>query len=145
MAVSVLLIMSLSSIAYVFYNLVGTQTQQSKPLTGYVIDGDIDQQVEATYVQNGWTFLKVYNNGTLDAALMSFINQAPSAFTTSQNQVQMIVQKINSTKSYAVISNINGENTVYNVTINDLYLGLCNNLVVMPTECALVGLNLSGF
>ena len=144
MAVSILLIMSLSSIAYVFYDIIG-QPQQSKPLTSYVVDGEIDQQVEAVYVQNGWTFLKVYNNGTLGQDITSFIDGAPQTFTTSQDQTQLVVQKINSTRSYAVISNINGESTVYNMTVNDLYLGLCNNLVILPTACVLVGLNLSGF
>ena len=145
MAISVLLILSMSSIAYVFYDLIGTQTQQIKPLTGYVVDGEIDQQLEATYVQNGWTFLKVYYNDTIDTALTTFLNQAPQTFTTSQGQTQLVVQKLTSAKNYAVMSNLNGENTIYNMTIDDLYTGLCSNLMALPTECALVGLNLSGF
>lgn len=143
MAVSVLLILSMSSIAYVFYNLTGQTAQAAKPLTSYVVEGEIDPQVESAYIQNGWTFMKVYSNGLPDD-ITSFVDQAPSTFTTSNGQTQLVVQKLNGT-GYAVITNLNGENTIYNMTIDDLYLGLCNNLMALPTECALIGLNFSGF
>ena len=144
MAVSILLLLSLSSIAFVFSAVTQPQ-QQISPLTSYVVEGDIDPQLETLYIQNGWTFLKVYNNGTLGPDVVSFINQAPTAFATSQGQPQMVVQKLNNPRNYAVITNLNGETAINNVTIDDLYTGLCNNLMALPAECVLIGLNMSGF
>lgn len=144
MAVFVLVVLSMSSIAYVFYNLTGQTEPQLKPLTSYVVQGEIDPQLESFYIQNGWTFLKIYSNWTLLSDIESFANQAPATFTTSNGQTQLIVQKIDGS-GYAVISNFNGENTLYNLTIDELYLGLCNNLMALPAECALIGLNFTGY
>lgn len=143
MAISVLLIMSLSSIAYVFYDVIGQPTTEIKPLTTYVVEGDINPQLESLYIQSGWTLLKVYDNGSIAPDVRAFIDQTPASFTTNQGQSQMIVQKYNGSRTYAVISNQNTDYTINDVTIENLNNELCNSLVVLPTECALRGLNLT--
>ncbi|MFA4819513.1 MAG: hypothetical protein WC613_00980 [Candidatus Aenigmatarchaeota archaeon] len=146
MALSIILIFALSSIAFVFS---GFQTNQNtntelKPLESFVVDGEINQNLENTYVQNGFTFLKFYYNESTDSDIVNMISSVPESFTTPTGQQQVIVIKIISQETYAKILNINGENLVYNITTDKIFDALCLNLMVMPTECTISALNLTG-
>ena len=146
MALGIILIFALSSVAFVFSSFGGQVQDNSnsiKPLDKYVIDGEIDPRVEAAYVQGGFTFLKLYYDSSTSPEIISFVEQAPPTFTTPSGQVQIVSQKINSNASYVKIININGEQNVFNLTNEKLIESLCITLVVQPTECAINSLNVS--
>ena len=145
MALGIIFIFALSSIAFVFSSFGGQQQDNAniKPLDKYVIDGEIDPHVEAAYIQGGFTFLKLHYNSTTNSDIISFVEQAPPTFTTPSGQVQIISQKISSTTSYITIVNINGEQNIFNVTTDKILETLCITLVVQPTECVINSLNVS--
>ncbi len=145
MALSIILIFALSSIAFVFSGFQGSQTTNTdlKPLENFVVDGEINQNLENTYVQNGFTFLKFYYNESTDSGIVNMISSVPESFTTPSGQQQVIVIKIISQETYAKILNINGENDIFNITTDKIFDALCSNLIVMPTECAINALNLT--
>jgi hypothetical protein len=140
MALSILVIFGFSSIAYVASSFTGTQTE-AKRLTSYVINGEIDQTTEASYAQNGYTFLKLYYNSTIDSAIVDYLEQAPDMFITVSNEKQLYVQKIPAETNYIRITNLNVDTQITNITQDAIYTDLCNYLMVLPTECALIGLN----
>ncbi len=142
MALSIVFIFGLSSIAFVFSGF-GGQQQEPKPLDSFVVNGEIDPRLEDAYIRGGFTFLKFYYDETTDHTIASFVNEAPGYFTTPSGQKQLIVVKINSAQNYARIVNINGENDVFNLTDDKLFEALCNQLVAPPTECTIDLLNLT--
>jgi len=145
MAISIILIFALSSIAFVFSGFQsGQSTNNLKPLENFVVDGEINQNLENTYVKNGFTFLKFYYNESTDSNILNMINNVPESFSTPSGQQQVIVIKIISQETYAKILNINGENEVFNITTDKIFDALCENLIVIPTECAINALNLTG-
>lgn len=146
MAISIILIFALSSIAFVFSGFQSGQNTNTnlKPLENFVVDGEINQNLENTYIQNGFTFLKFYYNESTDTNIVNMINNIPESFTTPSGQQQVIVIKIISQETYAKILNINGENDVFNITSDKIFDALCLNLMVMPTECTISALNLTG-
>jgi len=145
MAISIILIFALSSIAFVFSGFQsGQSTNNLKPLENFVVDGEINQNLENTYVKNGFTFLKFYYNESTDSNILNMINNVPESFSTPSGQQQVIVIKIKSQETYAKILNINGENDVFNITTDKIFDALCSSLIVMPTECTISALNLTG-
>ncbi len=143
MALFVLFIMAASSLAYVFSNFSSPQTEV-KPLVNFVVSGEIDPRTEDMYIQNGFTFLKFYYNNETDPALINYMNQIPATFTTATGQQQIILQKLEGLVTYMQIKNMNIQTDFYNLTQDTVFLELCNNAVVLPTECALLSLNLTG-
>jgi hypothetical protein len=143
MALFVLFIMAASSLAYVFSNFASPQTE-IKPLVNFVVSGEIDPRTEDMYITNGFTFLKFYYNSETDPAMTTYMDKVPETFTTATGQQQVIVQKLEGDVTYMKIRNMNIENDFYNLTQDSVFTELCNNLVVLPTECALMNLNLTG-
>lgn len=146
MALGIIMIFGLSSIAFVFTGF-GTQTgnEQLKPLDTFVVDGEIDPRLESAYIQNGFTFLKLYYNDSIDNNLLSFVGQAPQYFTTPTGQTQLIVVKIRSPIiTYARILNINGAVDLSEPTPDNIFESLCSTLIAPPAECVANRINPSG-
>ena len=147
MSLAIILTFALSSIAFVFSGVLNPnaqQTQQVKPLTSYVVNGDINSQLEQNYLNAGFTFLKFYYNSTINPNLVAFVEQVPDTFKTNDGQIQMIVQKYPAQENYASIVNINGQNDYYNLTYDGLFQGICTQILATSSECALLNLNMSG-
>lgn len=138
----IILIFGLSSIAFVANSFANQSTNQEvKPLTYFVIEGDLDQQTESAYYQGGFTFLKVY---TSDKALKDFVATLPNQMQTSAGQTQLIVQRYESNETYIKITNIQAnEELTENITQQIITKTLCDYLVVTPLECALMNANLT--
>jgi hypothetical protein len=146
MSLAIIITFALSSIAFVFSGFLSPQqqTDQMKPLTSFVVNGDINPQLEQRYLSAGYTFLKFYYNSTIDPSLVAFVEQAPDTFKTNDGQIQLIVQKYEANENYASIFNINGQNDYYNITHDEVFQGICTQLLATSYECALINLNLSG-
>lgn len=146
MALGIIFIFGMSSIAFVFSGFGGNTNQQNglKPLDRYVVDGEIDQRLEDAYIQGGFTFLKFYYNSSADSRLVSFVEQAPELFTTSSGQVQLIVLKIASPTTYGRVININVAADIPEINRDTLFDSLCSALLSPPAECVIVRLNSSG-
>lgn len=142
MALSIVFIFALSSIAFVFSGFPAQQ-QQLEPLSSFVVDGEIDPRLEDAYVQNGFTFLKLYYSNETGREITSLVESAPNSFSTPDGQRQLISQKISSQASYVKILNLNGEYDIFNLTPDGIIGAVCERLVVQSTECALISLNFS--
>src|SRR3989338_5629545 len=96
MALGIILIFGMSSIAFVATGLLGgTQnTNQFTPLESPVVEGELDPIYESTYVGNGFTWVKFYYTYATQEFL-SFMDSFPQSFATPTGQFQIIVQKIN--------------------------------------------------
>lgn len=144
MALGIILIFGLSSIAFVFSGFAPAGQQNDlKPLDKFVVDGEIDPRLEDAYTRAGFTFLKLYYSNETPLQVISFAEQAPDSFTTPNGQRQLIVIKLASPLNYASISNLNGNRDIFNLTTAIITEELCTYLVVQPTECALAALNIS--
>lgn len=139
----IVLIFGLSSIAFIANSFTNnTQSNQVKPLTYFVIEGDIDQQTEAAYYNGGFTFMKVYTNNT---EIRDFVATLPNQFQTSSGQTQLIVQRYDSNESYIKITNTQTtEELAENITQQEIIKTLCSTLLVTPLDCALMNANLTG-
>ncbi len=149
MSLSIILIFGLSSIAFVATGLLGnsggnTQGQQIEQLTSPVVEGNVDPAVETAYIQHGFTWIKYYYK-IQDPSFLSFLEGLQQSFTTN-NQVQVIIQKINSSyaneASYIIVESQYGQDSFVpdnNRTIS----ALCKLLYVTPVECAVRNLNLT--
>ncbi len=143
MAIVIVLIFGASTIAFVANSFTNNnQNTQIKPLEYFVIEGDVEQQTEALYLNNGFTFLKLYTN---DKDLKDFAAMLPNQFQTSSGQTQLIVQKYESNDTYAKIINAQTtEELTENLTKQSIEKTLCSSLLVTPLECALRNVNLTG-
>lgn len=140
MALGIIFIFGLSSVAFVFSGVTDQQSAQFTqltPLNKSVVDGDIDPRLEAAYIQNGFTFLKFYYNDTIDNNLISFADQAPEYFTTPAGRIQLIVLKIQSTATYARVLSINGAVDMTDLTADKIYNALCSSVIAPPAECVI--------
>ena len=144
MALGIIFIFALSSIAFVFSGFAPQQTnEQLKPLDSFVVEGEIDLRLEAAYIQGGFTFLKYFYGADADPQISSFIEQAPESFKTPSGQIQIIVIKIRSSDTLARIVNANGDVEVRDLTTDKIFDALCSTLTVPPTECVIGGINSS--
>jgi len=141
MALVIVLIFGMSSLAFVATNTFSSSEQQQTALNNFVIDGDINQSIEYPYISKGYTFLRFYY--TEDSQFISYMDQVPDAYLTSTNQKQVFVLKISANETYIKISNLNGEKEIYNLTYDKIFDGLCEQLVVTPSECGLRNLLLN--
>ena len=141
MALGIIFIFALSSIAFVFTGFSPQQSSQPQPLSGPVVEGEINPQLESAYIQSGYTFLKFYYNNEIDAQLVSFVNNAPETFATSGGQLQLIVVKIQSPTSYGRIVNINGAVDIPEMNVDTLFDSLCVSLLSPPPECVVGRIN----
>ena len=127
MALGIIFIFALSSIAFVFTGFSPQQSSQPQPLSGPVVEGEIN--------------LKFYYNNEIDAQLVSFVNNAPETFATSGGQLQLIVVKIQSPTSYGRIVNINGAVDIPEMNVDTLFDSLCVSLLSPPPECVVGRIN----
>lgn len=132
MALSIVLVFGMSSIAYVVVSFTGGPVQSEfKPLDNFVVDGELEPTTAYQYYSWGYTFLKFYYTDDIP----DFINSLPDMFMTSDSRVQLIVEKIPANDTYINIMNFNSEETVYNLTEEAVYEALCNTLLVTPIDC----------
>jgi len=145
MALGIIFIFAMSSIAFVFTGFGPQPANQLQPLDRFVVDGEISPQLENAYIQGGFTFLKFYyDNSSVDKNLVLFVEQAPELFTTSAGQVQLIVLKIESPATYGRIVNINGAVDVPDLNREKLFDSLCSSLIAPPVECVIGRINSTG-
>jgi hypothetical protein len=131
MALFIVLIFGMSSFAFVL-NFVTPETAVVK-LNSFIIDGDVRQDLEYQYIQNGFTFLRYYYTDTVP----DYVNQLPDIFITNTGQKQLYVLKIAANDTYISVRSANGEVTA-NATEEDVFNSLCSTLLVTPSECGLM-------
>jgi len=142
MAIAIVLIFGLSSIAYVITSFTGQQPEiKAKILDNFVVDGELSPETEAQYYNLGYTFVKFYYIDLND--VIPFVDQLPDLFKTTDDQIQLIVEKIQSNETYIKIMSLNGEDTLYNITEEELQKSLCNILLSAPLECVIANMNLT--
>jgi len=136
----IVLIFFSSSFAYIATSFgAGAKDNQFVPLESFIIKGDINQATESAYLENGFTFLKFhYSNDSL----IQFAENLPEQLSTNTGQMQLILQEINDSETYFIISNLNGERRIDNPTQNDVLNALCEMLLAFPPECSI--LNIAG-
>lgn len=145
MSAAIIITFALSSIAFVFggfFNGGGqvTAKTQSKQLDSYVLTGEVDPQTMQSYVDAGYTFMKLYYNSSIDQKIIVFAEQAPATFTTPTGQNQLYVQKIEGPTNYVTLVNANGSDDYYNLTQDEIFNALCTRLMAASPECAIQNL-----
>jgi hypothetical protein len=137
----IVLIFFSSSFAYIAtsFGAGGQNNNQFVPLESFIIKGEINQATKSAYLENGFTFLKFHYS---DDSLIQFAENLPEQLSTNTGQMQLIVQEINDTETYIIISNLNGERRIDNPTQNDVLNALCETLLAFPPECSI--LNIAG-
>lgn len=139
MALAIILIFGLSTIAFVATGLFGTpQQSQLQPLEGYVIDRPIDPQLEAVYVQNQFTFLRFYYREK--DALYNYVAQLPDLMPHPGGYVQLIVNRLEAGEPRAEIVNLGGSTDVADLTEEGIFSALCGALIYTPTDCLLLNI-----
>jgi hypothetical protein len=121
----------MSTIAYVF-TIAVTPTEEEEALEEFVIEGELDPAIENEYLRVGFTIMKLYNP---DQGIISYADSLPNYLKTNNNQIQLIVEKIPSNETYAVITGPYGEEELTNVTSSNIFNTLCEILLVTPLEC----------
>ena len=129
----------MSTIAYVLTSTLNPQAE-NKELENFVIEGELDPAIENEYLRNGFTSMRFYYS---DNDFIFFLDNLPKYMKTGRNQVQLIVQKIESNETYAVITGPYGEEEIRNVTQDNLFNALCDILLDTPVECGYERMNLT--
>jgi hypothetical protein len=151
MALSIVLIFGLSSIAFFFTGITGygaqQQSQEFKPLTTNVVEGKLDPLYKETYVNNGYTWVEFYY-GDKQNIFMSFMDSLPSSFTTPTGQPQIVVQKFNETYAnesiYFIMTSNYGVEKFSGDEADKMFDVLCRLLTFTPIECSFNNLTASG-
>jgi len=148
MALGIILIFGMSSIAFVATGLLGgaQNTNKFTPLESPVVEGELAPIYESTYVGNGFTWIKFYHTNATQEFL-SFMDSLPQSFTTTGGQFQIIVQKINSKylneTNYMIITSNAGQESFSDVSEQKVFDSLCRLLTVTPIDCTLANTNLT--
>ena len=137
MALFIVIIFGMSSIAFVFLSNTGTteEQQQQTMLTDFVVEGDVTEALEFQYTRNGYTFLRFYH--VENDPLTEIVEQIPDTYLTNINQKQVFVLKIPANETYIKITNLNTEQEYYNVSNEQIFDIMCETLIVTPSECGL--------
>jgi hypothetical protein len=130
MVLFIVLIFGMSSLAFVV-NFATPETKVTK-LDTFVIDGEVNENLEYQYIQRGYTFMRYYYADTVP----DYISQLPEIFVTNTNQKQLFVLKIAANDTYVSIRSANNEVSI-NATEEDIFDALCSTLMVTPSECGL--------
>lgn len=133
----IIIIMGLSSIAYVATGIFGSENQQkSGELTSAIVKGEVASGTESTYVQRGYTWIKYYPNNA-DENFTAFIESLPQVYFTASGQIQIIVQELSDVNSSdtVVISSLNGQQSLSDKA--NITQSLCTLLYSPPIECLL--------
>ncbi|MFC2143467.1 hypothetical protein ACFLQN_03640 [Candidatus Aenigmatarchaeota archaeon] len=137
MVLFVVLIFGMSTIAYVFMsatNFGSQESEQTELLEEYIIEGDIDPNIESQYVQNGYTFLKYYYN---EGTYFNYLESLPTLFQTNTGQMQLFIVKIPDEREFISINNLNGIQEIEELSEMTIFAELCGNLLSVPAECIL--------
>ena len=135
MVFSIIIIFSMSSVAYVITSFTQPYQGNDDSIDSFVIDGELSPEQEQLALQNRFTIVKYYYSSP---ELMSFIEKIPDNFKTNVNQVQAIVEKIptNGT-SYVYIVGPFNDVEIEELTQDNIYNALCDTLASPPLECGL--------
>lgn len=134
MVFSIIIIFSMSSVAYVITSFSQPVTNE-KTIDSYVIEGELDPDLELLALQNRFTLVKYYYSSN---ELMSYIENIPDNFKTNVGQIQAIVEKIptNGTSYIYMIGPYN-DIEIEELTEDNIYNALCDILASPPLECGL--------
>jgi len=139
MALFIVLIFGLSSIAFFFTSFFGGSTQQQndiKPLEKFVLDGQVDSRVEDAYYRSGFTWMKVYYSDKNDRVYTT-VEQLPDLFKTPDGQTQLVVQRLQANSTLISIYSVNGrEELLIDADENEIISKLCSVVVLPPADCA---------
>ena len=139
MALVIVLIFGLSTVAFVVAGLRGTDTTNQnsvKSLNSTIVDGEINTNTENIYIQNQFTFLRLYYRER--NALYDYASGLPEVMTLPTGEIQLIVNMLVSNETKAEIVNLNGNFEIQSPTEQKIFDGLCQQLMFTPTDC-LVG------
>ena len=145
MALSIVLLFGMSTIAYVVASISNPVQQEDEftLLEDFVIDYELDPRTEYEYLIRGYTILKFYYSNQSDT-LFSYVDQLPSMLRTDNNIKQLIVEKLPANSTYAYTSGYFGEEEITNLTEDNIFDLLCRNLYDPPLECSLKQINYTG-
>ncbi len=138
-SIVIILVLGMSSIAFVATGLLGNtqQQQQSQQLTSPIVKGEVDAATETAYIQNGFTWVKYYYTEK-DPSFTFFIESLPQAYPTASGQPQIIVQELNEQYSnetnYVTITSLAGQES-FSADPTKIVSSLCNLLTITPFEC----------
>ena len=127
-------IFGMSSIAFIIFSAIAPPNTEKKSLDSLVISGEVDPEIEDSYLQGGYTWLKVYYSEE-NPRFFAYIDSLPEQYLAG-NKPQIVVQKISSSVPYVNIKGPYGEKTV-NATESKIFSALCETLLVTPPECGL--------
>jgi hypothetical protein len=133
--IGVLLVASIffmSIISYAIMNVLNPEEEEKEELKEFVIEGELDPETENEYLGRGFTLMKFYYS---DSDMIFYVDSLPAYLKTNRNQVQLIVEKIESNETYALITGPYGEEEVKNVTQTSIFNALCDILLFIPLEC----------
>ena len=145
MALFIVLIFGLSSIAFFFTSFFGGLNQQqatTNPLDKFVLDGQIDSKVEDAYYKSGFTWMKVYYTDK-NEKLYSVVEQLPDIFKAPNGQTQLVVQRLQSNSTFISIYSVNGKEEVTSTDENEIVSKLCSIVVLPPADCAFLNQNVT--
>ncbi|MEM7826961.1 MAG: hypothetical protein QXQ40_01920 [Candidatus Aenigmatarchaeota archaeon] len=134
--------MTLSVVAYPFLSILRSESKnRTKEIKGFIIKGNISDNLRYDYLRMGITFLTLIYNESIPNDVINLIEGIPQRFTTTYGEVQIIILEIPGDKNYVVLENINDIryiNVTDNITdeINDQ---LCEILIYPPVECVISG------
>ena len=134
----IILIFGMSSIAYVINSVQNTE-QQSIP-SSLILDRELTPQEEAQFIQNGFTSFKFYYTNSTSQDLINYVNSLQETFKTDQGQVQVILQHISSDKTQIYLVSNRDEETIDNLTQQNIFASLCKTVTIAPFECMLKNL-----
>lgn len=143
MALIIVLIFGLSSVAFFFTGLTGFQNNQNQnqftPLTNSIVKGPLPAIYKQTYVQSGWTWIEVYA-AEPNTFVDQYIEPLPTTFVTPSGQPQIIVQEFNQTYNnetlYTIMTSSAAEQSFSGADAEKLFSGLCTVLTYQPVECS---------
>ena len=130
----------MSTIAYVITSSFQPTEEEKQELEKFVIEGELDPETETEYLRRGFTSMKFYYSND---DLIFYVDNLPDYLRTSWDQIQLIVQKIPSNETFAMVSGPYGEEELRNVTRDSIFNSLCNILLSTPVECGYEELNIT--
>ena len=113
----------------------GNSNNQPTQLDDFVIEEELDFNTENYYISQGYTTLKFYSKEH-----PSFLDTLPDVTSIYAGQTeikQLIVQKIVSNETKVIVIGPYGENTIENITQENIFKTLCETLSVSPLECGI--------
>ncbi|MHA1873831.1 MAG: hypothetical protein ACTSVB_06940 [Candidatus Heimdallarchaeaceae archaeon] len=137
MVLFIVIIFSMSSIAYIINNFTNQKTNEFS----FIMDKELEPQTEYELIQNGFTSLKFFYSNDTDKSIIDYVNSLQERFKTNDGYIQIILQKIKSNSTYIIVSSLNGEKVIENLTQENIFSSLCDIVIVTPVECLISNLN----